>query len=247
MSPWAGMQIDLVTRERTLSGTTITTIIECKSYSRPVGMQIVVSFANAFGLSKIRNSIDRAIIVSAEGFTAQARSTAQTSGIDLLELDDLKQRLKNIRPQELEQAKKSIDAEDARRDSTHPSRVFVVMPFASEFQDVYILGIREVAEKLGFVVERADDIEHNASILEIIQDNIRDSRAIIGDITGRNPNVFYEIGYAHALNKPIILIGKKGGPIPFDVQSVNLILYESIVDLRDRLEKPIRRTILPKS
>jgi nucleoside 2-deoxyribosyltransferase len=100
----------------------------------------------------------------------------------------------------------------------------------------------EVAQKLGFVVERADNIEHNDSILKVIQDRIRYCDAVIADATGRNANVFYEIGYAAALGKPTIIIIRKGETIPFDVQSVNLIIYESIVELRERLEKRIKGT-----
>jgi len=117
------------------------------------------------------------------------------------------------------------------------ARVFVVMPFASEFDDVYLLGIRDVAEKLGFAVDRADDIEHNENILEVIQERIRQGAAVIADISGRNPNVFYEVGYAHAVSRPTILLCRKGENVPFDLQSINYIAYASIVELRERLER----------
>jgi hypothetical protein len=70
------------------------------------------------------------------------------------------------------------------------------------------------------------------------------SDAIIADTTGGNPNVFYEIGYAHALHKTTILIGRKGQPLPFDIQSMNLILYDDVVELRERLENRIKGTVL---
>lgn len=118
--------------------------------------------------------------------------------------------------------------------------MFVIMPFAESFDDVYILGIREVAERQGYVVERADDIEHNQDILAVLQNQIRTADVVIADTTQQNPNVFYEIGYAHAANKPTILVSRKGEKIPVDLQSLNHIFYSTIVDLREKLTKRLK-------
>ena len=193
-----GMQIDLVTRERTPSGGVNTSAIECKYYSRPAGIEVVNQFASVALLLRSQRKIDRAIIVALSGFTRPAREAALSHNIELLELDDLKQRLTKVKPAELEQAREEVEAQEVTDEKRQQPRIFVVMPFAAEFQDVYILGIREVAEKLGFVIERADDIEHNNSIVQIILERIRDCDAVIADTTGRNPNVFYEVGYAQA-------------------------------------------------
>jgi len=242
----AGMQIDIIIREQMPSGAIITSAVECKYYTRPVGSHTALQFAGAAHLLRDRSLIDRAIIVALSGFTRQAREVARASNIDLLEFDHLKQRLAHVKPTALEEARKAVEADEVTQTIPRQPHTFVVMPFAAEFQDVYILGIREVAEKLGFVVERADDIEHNEAILQVIQERIRDTDAIIADTTGRNPNVFYEIGYAHALNKPTILISRRGPPLPFDVQSMNIIMYENIVELRERLENRIKGTVLMK-
>lgn len=122
------------------------------------------------------------------------------------------------------------------------NRVFVVMPFARRFDDVYIIGIREVAERLGLVVERADDIEHNSQILEVIQQKLRDYELIVADISTQNPNVFYEVGFAHAAGTPTILVSSERKPL-FDLQSFNQIFYESLVDLREKLDKRMRVTL----
>ena len=124
--------------------------------------------------------------------------------------------------------------------------IFVVMPFDKSFDDVYILGIREVAETLGHVVERGDSIEYNQDILSFIQKKIRSCDCVIADTTGRNPNVFYEIGYAHASNIPVILITRSGSNIPIDLRNINHIFYENIVDLRHKLEKRIIATLNKK-
>ena len=121
-----------------------------------------------------------------------------------------------------------------------PTRIFVAMPFTRALNDVYLLGVREVAERLGCVVERADEVEHNGYIVSVIQELVRASDILIADTTARNPNVFYEVGYAHALGKPTVLICQEGEDIPFDIKAVNLIIYGSIVELREKLEKRLR-------
>jgi nucleoside 2-deoxyribosyltransferase len=232
----AGSQIDIVLKEQTSTGSEISVAVECKSTERPVGIQSVVAFASVAQLLKQRGLIDRATIVAKSGFSRQARQAANEYKIELLEFADLLQRAdgKQIA---VEEAEKEFEQQQSTREIDLKKRIFVVMPFSKEFEDVYFLGIREVSESLGFIVERADDIEHNESILEVICAKIAAADAIIGDTTGSNPNVFYEIGYAHALRSTTILIARKGSNLPFDLQGINHIMYETIVELRERLKK----------
>ncbi len=232
----AGSQIDMILKEKTSSGSDITVAVECKSTERPVGVQAVVSFASVAQLLKQRGLIDRAIVVAKSGFTRHARQAAKEYTVELLELADLQQRVEG-KQSAVQEAEREFEQQQSTRERDQEKRIFVVMPFAKEFEDVYVLGIREVSESLGFIVERADDIEHNESILEIICAKINAADAIVGDTTGSNPNVFYEIGYAHALKCPTILIARKGSGLPFDLQGINHIMYETIVELRERLKK----------
>lgn len=238
----AGSQIDIVLKERTQSGSEIIAAIECKSSERPVGINVIISFASITNLLKQRGLIDRAVLVSRAGFTAQARQAASEYSIELLVFDDLIQRVEG-KHKTVETAENQLEKEQSSKAALNRKRIFVAMPFAKEFDDIYLLGIREVAEKLSFIVERADDVEHNEDILEIIRYKIRSADAIIGDTTGSNPNVFYEIGYAHALKIPTVLIAKRGTQLPFDISSMNHIMYETIVELRERLEKRLRNTL----
>jgi nucleoside 2-deoxyribosyltransferase len=240
----AGSQVDVVVREASAAGKTITTMIECKAYARPVGIEAIVALASISYLLKQRKLIDRAMIVSTNGFTRQARDSAKEHNIDLVELGDLEQKVAGARVQFEKEVESHIEDVKNTKAKTPRLHAFVLMPFSREFDDVYILGIREVAERMDFVVERADSIEHNEEIIDIVREKIRHCDVIVADTTGKNPNVFYEIGYAHALEKPTILITRKGDQIPFDVRSINHIIYESIVELRDKLEKRIRGTIL---
>jgi hypothetical protein len=240
----AGNQVDVLVKERTASGTPVRIAIETKAYTRPVGVDVTNSFAPIAGLLRQRGLIDRAILVSRSGFTPQARASANVHAVELLEYADLEQRARALGAT-VQTARTELDSADKQKANSgrHLKRVFALMPFADAFQDVYILGIRDVAERLGYVVDRADEIEHNQEVLGVIQESIRSADAVVADLTGQNANVFYEVGFAHAVAKPTILIARDGENTPFDLQSFNQILYTTIVDLREKLERRLKATL----
>jgi hypothetical protein len=107
-----------------------------------------------------------------------------------------------------------------------PQLVFVLMPFAPEFDQIYQQGIKPAWEELGFRVLRADEEFHVHDIMcHAICQNIQRARFIVADMTGRNPNVFYELGLAHAFGKPVILITPHKDYVPFDLQAILYINY----------------------
>jgi len=113
--------------------------------------------------------------------------------------------------------------------------------FAAEFSDVYEIGIKETVQKLNLRCERVDEIEFNDSILSQIYKGIQSADLLIADVTGRNPNVFYEIGYAHALAKQVVLIAKDVADIPFDLKGHNHIIYGGqLRTLKSKLEARLR-------
>ena len=118
---------------------------------------------------------------------------------------------------------------------------FVLMPFGAEFQDTYRLGIKAAAEEQGILAERVDEqFFHKEGILTRIYEQIKIADMIIADMTGRNPNVFYEVGYAHALGKNCLLITSKSDDIPFDLKHHRHIIYgSSITKLKDDLARDI--------
>ena len=230
-------------RERTASGRPVTTIVECKAFERPVGVAQVNALAGLHALFKQRGLADAAMLVSKAGFTKQAREAGASHGIELIEFDDLLQRVAGwdacVRGRGIR-----FRIEDERRAmSPRQPRAFVAMPFDQVFNDVYVLGIREVAEKVGYVVERVDEIEHNGLIVDVITERLRTCDLLIADTTTRNANVFYEIGFGHAIGKPAILICREGETLAFDVAATNHIIYTSIVDLREKLERRLRATV----
>ena len=106
-------------------------------------------------------------------------------------------------------------------------RAFVIMPFDEEFTPIYGDFIRPVLEDSGFYVKRADDIESQQNILRDIVEAISLSDLVIADLTGANPNVFYELGLAHAMKKPVILITQSVEDVPFDLRSYRLLEYST--------------------
>lgn len=98
-----------------------------------------------------------------------------------------------------------------------PNRVAVMMPFAG-FTPVYA-ALKEVAEDLNFVCERADDIWENAKVLDDIVLLIARASIVICDLTRKNANVFYETGLTHMLGRPTILIAQSDDDIPFDLRA----------------------------
>jgi hypothetical protein len=118
--------------------------------------------------------------------------------------------------------------------------VFVLMPFDASFGDVYQLGIKPAAEGAGAYCERIDEQIFAESILQRIYNQIAKADLIVADMTGRNPNVFYEVGYAHALGKTVILLTRNTDDIPFDLKHYPHIIYGgSIAGLKDDLGKRI--------
>lgn len=126
--------------------------------------------------------------------------------------------------------------------STQPKPVvFVLMPFSKEFDDVWELGIAPACAKAGAYAERVDKQIFHDSIRQRVYTQIAKADLIVADMTGRNANVFYECGYAHALGKRVILLTEKAEDIPFDLNDFPHIVYEGrIVDLIPELEKRVR-------
>ena len=60
-------------------------------------------------------------------------------------------------------------------------------------------------------------------------------RILISDVTHERPNVYYELGYAHALEKEVIILARDGTPLHFDIKDYNVIFYSNLTQLEARL------------
>jgi len=104
---------------------------------------------------------------------------------------------------------------------------FVMMPFAKPIGDHYQLIYEPAIKKAGLVPVRADnEIFGTGKIIDQIWAGINSSKVLITELTDRNPNVFYELGLAHALDKPVVLISSNEKDVPFDLQHIRVIYYD---------------------
>lgn len=109
---------------------------------------------------------------------------------------------------------------------TEPPALFCAMPFAPAFSTTFFDLIAPAARQCGYVVVRTDQEESLRHIDERIRDGIRNARLIVGDISGHNPNVMYEIGLAHSLGKPSLLLQNDTLEVPFDLRNIEVLRYD---------------------
>jgi nucleoside 2-deoxyribosyltransferase len=217
-------------------------IVECKSYSKLVGLHTIREFASSIDYFRENEPKIKAWMVTTNGFTANAQKALKNYGLLGFTINDLREKYNYSIDLFSSENKKSLE-ERSKRSREESKRAFVLMPFSDEMLDVFILGIRWAADKLNVVAERSDDLEHNGEIIQEIRNAISEYEIIIADTTGANPNVCYEVGYAHALGKPTILICRRGENLPFDLQGTNHLFYDNILGLREPLKKKISDVI----
>jgi len=111
--------------------------------------------------------------------------------------------------------------------STQKPTAFVIMPFGEGFDEIYNLFLVEALSEAGYEVSRADDIRSSQNILKDIVRSIADSHLVVADLTDSNPNVYYELGLAHALGKPVLLLTQDINELPFDLRSYRVLSYKT--------------------
>lgn len=152
---------------------------------------------------------------------------------------------------------------DKKSESKTPENIeskdicFTIMPFGGYF-DIYYQSIYYPAIiDAGLSPIRVDDLSRPSPIVNDIWTYTKKAKIILADLTGRNPNVFYELGLAHALAKPVVLISESMEDVPFDLKSLRVITFDKnlpgwneilkeriALSIHETLESPIK-AILP--
>jgi len=103
---------------------------------------------------------------------------------------------------------------------------FVMMPFGEwydrYYSEIYVPAIKEA----GFEPVRADELFTTGSVVEQIWEQIEKAKLLLADLSGKNPNVFYELGLAHAARKPVVFTAGQLEDVPFDLRHLRVIIYE---------------------
>ena len=118
------------------------------------------------------------------------------------------------------------------------------MPFSEERKEVYTYGIKPVCESAGFQPLRVDELKGHFNINRKIIEHLFISDAIIAELTDKNPNVFYEMGVAHALGNKTVMIVQDTKKLPFDIRNYRCIQYKQSVAGLKKLEQDIIDSLL---
>jgi hypothetical protein len=104
-------------------------------------------------------------------------------------------------------------------------KAFVLMPFDSEFDKIFKDLIKPALEEADYNVQRADSITNQQNILKDIMRGIAEADLVVADLTSLNPNVFYELGISHAIEKHTVLLTQSIEEVPFDLRPYRIITY----------------------
>ncbi len=115
----------------------------------------------------------------------------------------------------------------ARKATKAGTTCFVMQPFAAPLGGYFELIFKPAIEQAGLKAVRADaDIFHTGKIMDQVWQGIRSAEVLVAELTTKNPNVFYELGLAHALEKPVVLVSSNQEDVPFDLRHIRVILYD---------------------
>jgi hypothetical protein len=119
-------------------------------------------------------------------------------------------------------------------------RAFIVMPFSGAFDDLHKEVIRRVCRTLDLEAFRADEHTGPGLVVADIAQQIREAQVVIADVTDPNCNVYFEVGFAHALSKPTVLLAQEGTNLPFDLAPLRTLFYQNTIGGKSNLETVLR-------
>ena len=139
-------------------------------------------------------------------------------------------------------------------------KFFILMPFGEKewryrkedgqwkddkynFDLPYYHIIEPTVSKMGFEIKRADSIYSPEPFMQKIWQDILSSCLVIADLTSANPNVLYELGLAHTIGKPVVLLTQHARYIPADLKAMHYITYSKQLGSEEELKKKLRKAI----
>lgn len=210
------------------------------------------------------------IDVSRRGEREETESDTITISGTQAELDAALERAISIAQDDLEQiVRRALELHDARnqvqdtdtdgllqvrplwgeptRRSQFQSDIFMIMPFRERFNQVYENIVIPTAAELNLTIKRGDDFASTrGSIMQEVWSALNACRLVIAEVTDINANVYYELGIAHTLGKPTILITQQTDfeQVPFDIRHLRFIVYNDTIEGGQKLEEELKNTIV---
>lgn len=127
---------------------------------------------------------------------------------------------------------------------TPSAHCFVLMPFDTLHDGIYTAVLKPTVISCGFVCSRADELSSNHTIMQDIWKGVASADIILAELTDRNPNVFYELGIAHQMNKQVVLMTRSPDNIPFDLKPLRHIVYDQGNNWEVNLSKHLKETLM---
>jgi hypothetical protein len=177
-----------------------------------------------------RSDLEDSLMNLAKGFQKNPRDFADVSHLAL--------RGQSINERKDNRFLKSLGLEAPFQEKK--DQIFVLTPFAEAEKKTFAF-VRGALSDAGFQVLRGDE-EERTDLLGHIVKSMVESRLIVANLNGRNPNVMYELGIAHMLDKPVILIANVEGrieEIPIDLRAKNILLYDTDSELEEKLTRAV--------
>jgi len=152
------------------------------------------------------------------------------------QLDEILPGENAVRPRkEAKTALQSDALRTAGRASRDKAHVFVAMPFAKEFDDRFHYGIHTAIRTAGYLCERADMASFTGDILLWVKERIDTAELLVADLSGANPNVYLEVGYAWGKGLPTVLLASDEKDLLFDVRGQRCLVYQNSIRVLEQL------------
>lgn len=113
--------------------------------------------------------------------------------------------------------------------------VFTVMSFKKEYDDLYDT-FETMCKGFDFNAVRTDQVTSLERITPRILEGIKRSAFVIADVTEKSLNVFYEVGFAEGVGRPVIITAKEGTELPFDIKDTPIVFWSTLKEVRQKLQ-----------
>ena len=220
--------------------------VECKSRSSPLSVAAIHEVIAKYQPLFEDDSIDEVLLVTRAGLSTAAlelvERTRRLYHVSLTELGNLIERPGSRRSED----RRFVPLWGEARMEVESDYCFILMPFGdtNDVQLVYRNHVKAVIEqRCKLRCERADDIYDITGVMQSVWEGINRARLIVAELTGRNPNVFYELGVAHTLGKPVVMLSQDIEDVPSDLRHLRVILYKYRPDTIATFEDALKRTI----